>query len=502
MMNKSDNDTNQLMTSFDLLNDMNAAESQRLIPTALFLGIIAVLGILGNALVIHIYRTRYKLSNAKIFIVSVSAVDMFSCCIAIPFEIILLMDQFTFEQAWMCKSSRFFNTLSTCASSFILFFVAVDRFRKVCRPFQRQITTSFATKLCIVSVALGVVVALPAFWMYGKKTFVVKQDTIDEAVIGSECSTADAMKGSIFPLINIAMQSVLFVTGIVAISVLYCLIGCKIKKQSKKMRLMMVRSMSIPMTPSSCVENGVDIPGEIDPGRHNHEDVISRKNNDNKKQNERKKRKSEKSTDESWTRDTEVSYTSYEKEEHAEVNRGKTKQTDKQTKVSDDQNVTPKDTNYNYEQSERVKTIESTGSSERVNENKGTGTLKRQLSNAGSQIFHVIRRITSHTSDEKLDSARKSQCLKEVRARKTAFIMFLISLAFILSYLPHLILMATRVVKYQFIEQLSDDGLATYKFFLRSYFLNCAINPVIYGLCDVRFRLYYNEFFSRCFSRK
>ncbi|KAH3712239.1 hypothetical protein DPMN_071925 [Dreissena polymorpha] len=225
------------------------------------------------------------------------------------------------------------------------------------------------------------------------------------------------------------------------------------------------------MTSSICVENGVNIPGEIDPGRNKHEDVITRKNNDNKKQNERKKRKSEKRTDESWTRDGEVSYTSYEKEEHAEVNGGKTKQTDKQTKVSDDQDVTTKDTNYNYEQSERVKTIESTGSSERVNENKGTGTLKRQLSNAESQIFHVRRRITSHTSDEKLDSAKKLQCLKEARARKTAFIMFLISLAFILSYLPHLILMATRVVTSEFIEQFSDAGRATYKFFLRSYFL-------------------------------
>ncbi|XP_053382755.1 alpha-2Da adrenergic receptor-like [Mercenaria mercenaria] len=82
----------------------------------------------------------------------------------------------------------------------------------------------------------------------------------------------------------------------------------------------------------------------------------------------------------------------------------------------------------------------------------------------------------------------KSKKIWRARARKATHSMFLISLAFVLSYLPFLCLLLARSVKTNFDESMSDGWRAVYKFFLRSYFLNCAINPFIYGMSDSKFR--------------
>lgn len=82
----------------------------------------------------------------------------------------------------------------------------------------------------------------------------------------------------------------------------------------------------------------------------------------------------------------------------------------------------------------------------------------------------------------------KSKRIRRARARKATFSMFLISLAFVLSYLPFLCLLLVRSVRNNFDESMSDGWRAVYKFFLRSYFLNCAINPFIYGISDSKFR--------------
>ena len=83
---------------------------------------------------------------------------------------------------------------------------------------------------------------------------------------------------------------------------------------------------------------------------------------------------------------------------------------------------------------------------------------------------------------------KKTKRIRRARARKATYSMFLISLAFVLSYLPLLLLLLIRSIDSGFEAGLSAAERAIYKFFLRSYFLNCSINPFIYGLSDSRFR--------------
>lgn len=513
-----------------LLRELNDAEVQRLIPTVAFLTLIAAFGIIGNGVVVHIYRTRYKISNAKLFIMCVGAIDLFSCAIAIPFEIPLLLEQYTFENVWLCKISRIFNTLGTCSSSFILLFIAIDRYRKVCKPLARQITPKSARYLCLFSVLLGVLVAWPAGFVYGKKTF---QLEINNLVLeGSECSTSDSMSHTNYPFYYAALFGVLFIVGITSMSILYCLIGCKIQRQTRKMSHPFTsRSMSIPATSSIINDRDSRKSGEIIPGAQEKYELARKKNEelDKKKTGSRKKR-CESFNDDSWTdkKEFELSF------EYNDTTRNREKsptaqsngvvrhinevcenddgiQTNNEVCANDGveiQNCRQNgssvsiDASSSLPDSDKNISTPSLTSGTDVMSNPGGKTFRKRVSSIGSRISHALTRMTSITSATTDFSyggtLRKNQYLKQARARKTAFIMFVISLAYIISYLPHLILMVTRQVNSGFEDGLTESGRAAYKFFLRSYFLNCAINPVIYGVCDSRFRAACVELFGRC----
>ena len=243
------------------LMEMNDAEVLRLIPTIVYLGIISVTGIFGNGLVCHIYRTRYRLSNSQCFIVCLSATDLFSCLVVIPFEITTVINQYTFKNIWLCKLSRFFNTLSTLSSSLLLLFIAIDRYRNICKQSGEQISTKVAKFLCILAVLLGLFFSWPAVLVYGKKTFHIPEYNM----VGTECSTDDSMEDTMYPLMNAALFGVLFLSGIISVSILYCFIGGKLQKHAKRMRKEYIQSSnSVPMQSSSMADHGSRVDGEID----------------------------------------------------------------------------------------------------------------------------------------------------------------------------------------------------------------------------------------------
>ena len=521
------------------LEEMNAAEVQRLIPTIIFLLIICVVGMIGNVLVIHVYRTRYKMSNSKCFILCLSAVDLLTCCVAIPLEITTVLEQYTFEHLWLCKTTRVFNTLGTISSSFILLFIAVDRFRKVCKPFGWQIHTSVAKFLCALAIFLGLLVSWPAFFVYGKHSFNIKEFNMT----GTECSTADEMTDTKFPFYYALVFGFMFIAGIISMSILYCFIGHKVRKHTNKMKKTFGRNMSIPMTSSIIETPDSKLTVDQNPNGTGKYDVIDTKNEKVQKKRSTKKKKKQES-DDSWTdkKEYELSYTcntestennkSQNDIKKIENNKNKEIKDEKEAhhSDSDDSGIKVKDdadVNENKEtkidnselakacfkkrqisfqdiEIDEVKMQVSPTSSEEILPKQQRGVIRR-ISSISYRISNaVMRRVTSITSartDSDTGDLKRTQFLKQARARKTAFLMFVVTLGFILSFLPHLLLMLIRQIKSDFVDGMSETNKAVYKFFLRSYFLNSAINPVIYSICDSRFKAACKEIFEHCCRR-
>ena len=522
------------------LTEMNDAEVVRLIPTLVFLGIISLTGMFGNGLVCHIYRTCYRLSNSQCFILCLSAIDLFSCCIVIPFEISTVVNQYTFEHLWLCKLSRFFNTLGTLSSSFLLLFIAIDRYRKVCKPFSAQISANVAKFLCVLAVLLGLFFSWPAVLVYGKKTFSIPGSEL----IGTECSTDDSMVKTIYPFINICVYGILFLSGIVSICILYCLIGREVQKHVNRMPKEYINMRtSVPVLSSSMAGRDSKVEGDIKIDTLTRYEKAKTKNEETRKRQKRYSKKHKSASDMSWSekhdeRDVELEMKEInfdmENERQGMSNKEKVPSDSDDIGIKPDQTAGPESqgqtdlpinsrdskpdhkevdivTNKSADVSNNCKCesdkdnvshtpnssspISSTGSLDKIRK-----SLSGRLFSITSQMSQVLSRMTSITSKNSESSAGtfgKTQYLKQARARKTAFLMFMISLAFVLSYLPHLLLMLIRVLKDDFIANMTDSERAVYRFFLRSYFLNCAINPVIYAACASRFRTECKELFYR-----
>jgi hypothetical protein len=93
----------------------------------------------------------------------------------------------------------------------------------------------------------------------------------------------------------------------------------------------------------------------------------------------------------------------------------------------------------------------------------------------------------AHPMLEATPQSRRRQ-VNSVRLTRTTTIFVAVTVAFILSYLPFLILMIIRSVKKDFEEGMSHETEVVYKFFVKSYFVNNAINPLIYSFLNRRFR--------------
>ena len=512
------------------LMEMNDAETLRLVPVLVYLGIISVTGILGNGLVCHIYRTCYRLSNSQIFILCLSAIDLLSCCVVIPFEITTVINQYTFKHAWLCKFSRFFNTLSTLSSSFLLLFIAIDRYRKVCKPFSRQISAKVAKFLCLLAVILGLVFSWPAVLVYGKKTFPIPE----YGMVGTECSIDDSMENTMYPLINFSVYGVLFVSGIISIIILYCLIGREVQKHVNRMpKKYKQMSSSVPTLSSYVTDRGSKIDGEVDINALPRYEKAKSKNKEQSKRVERKSKKLESAMYVLWSASGQQ-FEMHERKAEFKVDkksfpansedgaimsdktlaRGEAQKNDSQLKDLDNftdisntvaENVATNNSTHDTNPKLEKNIVMQNSNSISSVSSQGTFIKKRKSVvkriQCMSSIFSRSISVKRRQSESNTSTVDKIQHLKQARARKTAFLLFLISFAFVLSYLPLLLLMLIRTLKDDFVDNMMDTGRAVYKFFLRSYFLNCAINPIIYAACASRFRMECKELFSRLCGR-
>ena len=108
---------------------------------------------------------------------------------------------------------------------------------------------------------------------------------------------------------------------------------------------------------------------------------------------------------------------------------------------------------------------------------------------------HRDRRISS-ISVASVKGAKKRQ----IKVTRTTVVLFAVTVAYVLSYLPFLILMVIRSVKKDFEDNLSASGEVFYKFCVKSYFISNATNPLIYSFLNINFRKDANELLRRIWA--
>lgn len=94
----------------------------------------------------------------------------------------------------------------------------------------------------------------------------------------------------------------------------------------------------------------------------------------------------------------------------------------------------------------------------------------------------------SHRKSSKHRSTKHQSVKEDAASKKLTKIAFAISLAFILSYLPHLTISLLTALKGKFLLPPGPVVSAVLPIVTRSFAINNVVNPIIYGLMDKRFR--------------
>ncbi|XP_071156966.1 cholecystokinin receptor type A-like isoform X1 [Mytilus edulis] len=97
---------------------------------------------------------------------------------------------------------------------------------------------------------------------------------------------------------------------------------------------------------------------------------------------------------------------------------------------------------------------------------------------------------------------KKNEKSKFDRAKRTAFMFFLITSFFFISYFPHLTLQILAFVKTGFVSNMSFSEKVLYNTFLWCFFINNMSNCFVYGFCDTRFRTEVKKIYNTLFCRK
>lgn len=163
---------------------MNAKETDKRIPTIVFLSIFMIIGILGNLLVIVVYFGTLKRRQSAhwTFIRALAIVDFFVCTIVISFELAQQTHQLTFYNEGACKLFRTFTVYSTIISAFLMITISSDRLRLVCR----QLTSNKALIVVVMVAIFSIVFAWPEGALSG-----ISLEHTDCNLTGYDCSFSD-----------------------------------------------------------------------------------------------------------------------------------------------------------------------------------------------------------------------------------------------------------------------------------------------------------------------
>lgn len=170
-------------TILEQLAEFNQEFLRYRIPALVFLGLMSLLGILGNASVIYIYGFHLKYSNLHLFITVLAVSDIISCFISIPMEMYSLSVFYDYASIAACKFAGFFMFACYICSVLMLLLISVERYVKVCRSTGTQVSKKMAKILSGAIFFISTLLAVPVPVFAGTHVY-----TLDNGRLVQNCS--------------------------------------------------------------------------------------------------------------------------------------------------------------------------------------------------------------------------------------------------------------------------------------------------------------------------
>ncbi|GFR75912.1 cephalotocin receptor 1 [Elysia marginata] len=221
------------------LEELQAQTTLTMIPSMVSILLLAVIGVIGNSLVLYVYSRKFALNGTRVFILMIAAFDLVTNVVVIPGE----TNHHHHHHHHRHKHHRHpphhhykvpcllasailvihFSSFSVHQSSSSTGFCAPTQYRKVCAPFGWQILAKHAKIIAVILVIVSVLCSVPYAIINGRYT----RPTPRPGIFGHECTVDDSFQDTIWPLANAAFFIFLFLANCTTIVVLYSLLGRK-----------------------------------------------------------------------------------------------------------------------------------------------------------------------------------------------------------------------------------------------------------------------------------
>ncbi|XP_071142951.1 D(2) dopamine receptor-like [Mytilus edulis] len=446
---------NRTTVKFGELDRVNDEMAAVLLPVILIVGVYMIAGIFGNPLVIYYYGYLVKPSPSYHFIVTMAVFDLIVCLVSMPLEIVDMRFNYKFPDATACKIFRFGNYFCSMASSFILIAIAADRYRKVCQPFQTQITFKTAKIITGCLCLAAFFVASPSFIIYDIRTVNISATS---GLVGYDCTAIREARYTLYISIFNGICFLIFICCITTLTVLYILIAKKLW-HLKRFRVMdTTRKISnMPYTPPT---SSFDLESYNKP----HSTVVRstgavpvniKASNDDKNilHGCNDKKNSEIASSPTGKHfDSETPFTKFRRVVlHCCVN-------------------------------SKIQNLD--------NEFHEPGTM--EISTNTTDLDTEARKMHIRNSKNQIHQ-------QYIHLKKYTLLMVSISVGFVVSFLPYLGLMTWQTLISQYeVDLMSNLELVLYNIFFRSWLISSVVNPIIYGFFNTEFRSFFFKNIRKC----
>lgn len=215
--------------------------------------------IIGNSAVLHIFRTKYKKSNYRFFVLLLALFDMGT---GIVFGV---KEQFRLQRVYYggtsvsCQILNYVGHSVGIGTIFTVLFIAVERYKKICTPFQTQFTIAQSVRFCVFSITISAILNIPTIFIFGKREIKI------ENINASRCCVLKRLDGTIFPILYFGSLNTVSLSVVISIIVIQLKIRAVISRQiqlKKRMGLTCKTRSEKAETPLSC-EDGDTVGNEI-----------------------------------------------------------------------------------------------------------------------------------------------------------------------------------------------------------------------------------------------
>ncbi|KAL3887148.1 hypothetical protein ACJMK2_027101 [Sinanodonta woodiana] len=439
------------------------------IPAVVFVLFCMILGLFGNIIVVYIYWRTFHRSNHRYFILCLAFLDLIGCLIGGSYMTYSLRLPYLMTSSTICKISRYFHYLVNQGSALLLLVIAVERFRKICRPFKKQISHRQTFLLCVITVGFSAVVSIPAAVLYGDSTIITGVNNIS----GITCFITDEYHNSIFSKSYMIFLLVETVVITVVMGVLYTFIIRTLWSQKNLVHSDAMLSVRVRNNTDVASTNSYSLEYLDESDK-----TVNCKNRIDKDDNQTHIKNTDNNL---YQKNAAVISHSIE------------------TLSSQRSKIKPHATN--------VTKITSFGLDSQSNKNF-VGKVPDLEIGKDRQKIDLSSKATKHgktcnnnstKSDAPNKVTKEKQRKRSVEVIRVTFMLFLITLVFCLSFYPHLVLIQLATSHDAFVENLTAPEVSVFQLFLRIFIINNSANPIIYGLCDSKFRTECRNLFRRTF---